>query len=945
MHLTKEIELLRGSYFVGALVDRFRDVYAYLGHDRFGQEVEIYEYYPQEKCCRAEDGTTVLPASGAQASISEGVAAFTSRFETIGGSSLAALPNLLAVFKENGTVYTIARVRAGDSLLERLANEGKLAPDIVTDLSLRLLDAIGSCHAAGILHCDLSLSAILQSPDGTVALQRLGLPVDSPRNGYQYTEVPLARLDYAPPEAFGDGKAYGPSADLFSIAAILYECACGFPPVNVLDRQRALQEEAPDPHDPLCEMVPDLSRDLASLIDRALSLSPGERPRDVAEWHSVLLKLSDSATAEDGRKPGGKAGLSDENDEVTPPPPPPRKWLRALAALLVLAMISAVAFALSNERQRLGALTALDHLVGPYVSKPPWASTLDRLAATIRQDKLRAAIATSNRSDRIAALQGIIDTYPGESEAREAEALLEQIRILLTVDLAGGADFRSIRAALEAAEPGARIEIAPGTYSERVRVDIPVTIAGTAPGVVIESIDAGTPTMRWTASNGRIEALTILKSGLPDAERRADRTRDSALAIEVGRLELSNVVISAPNGGGAYISNGATLMASRETTFARSHTGLQIAQGALATLRDTLFKENEVGLWATRGNVDVAKSDFEGNRNGLWLTNGAEGRTNVAIRDNNFRRESRCAIVSYSGGARIEGNNFEGGNTGVCVFGGSAEIRENEIFNANFGVRIEDARAEIEQNEISDSASVGVLARQFAQTFAAGNIVTGGRYGFLTEGGATLSLNGDTITGAKETGVLAGCRSNARLVNVTVSGSGAHGVAIGRGASSDINSSRFVANGRHGVLVLGRLTMEGARVERNDRHGVRIMSLRNISDEDANATLSGNAYFCGQTGVLSGSATISKLTAFGNAGFGVNAVSGTTLQLDGSKIFDNGMASTGYPGIGLGLTATATIRNTTTYGNGNFGIWWNEKTSINADIVEKNDWQDGYHIE
>ncbi len=89
--------------------------------------------------------------------------------------------------------------------------------------------------------------------------------------------------------------------------------------------------------------------------------------------------------------------------------------------------------------------------------------------------------------------------------------LLEDRRLLatLTVDVGGGADFTTIGDAIGAASPGDTIEVAAGTYTENVVIDVEDLSVEGDDGAMIVALDSGSPVVEITADEVELEGFDI----------------------------------------------------------------------------------------------------------------------------------------------------------------------------------------------------------------------------------------------------------------------------------------------------------------------------------------------------------------------------------------------------------------------------------------------------
>ena len=177
----------------------------------------------------------------------------------------------------------------------------------------------------------------------------------------------------------------------------------------------------------------------------------------------------------------------------------------------------------------------------------------------------------------------------------------------LTVDCAQAEGYRTIAAALAAAEPGARVLVRPGLYEEEIVIEKDVELVGDAdaPGAVVVQ-SSGAPTLSCRATSARVADLVLRQLGNSDCY---------AVESGAGRLELEGCDITSRgtacvllhdtadpvlrdnriHDGGGYgvlVSSGATGMLERNEIFSNAGAGIGIGHCGDPTLRDNTVRDN-----------------------------------------------------------------------------------------------------------------------------------------------------------------------------------------------------------------------------------------------------------------------------------------------------------------------------------------------------------------
>lgn len=168
--------------------------------------------------------------------------------------------------------------------------------DAILWLALRMAEALQYSHERGIVHGDLKPSNVLLTPAGDPLLLDFNLSRDSSAPGGACGGT----LSYMPPEqlrqiaAGSDGAEdeppSGPTSDIYSFGALVYELLAGRPPVALGRLQDSPQvaatlllKQLSYPHICLRQRNHYVPRGLESLVRDCLAIDPAERPQSMDE--------------------------------------------------------------------------------------------------------------------------------------------------------------------------------------------------------------------------------------------------------------------------------------------------------------------------------------------------------------------------------------------------------------------------------------------------------------------------------------------------------------------------------------------------------------------------------------------------------------------------------------------------------------------------------------
>jgi tetratricopeptide (TPR) repeat protein len=209
-------------------------------------------------------------------------AEYVARFE-IEAEAVARLrhPNIVQIY-EIGTAgrvpYVVLELLEGGTLKERLAGTPQPVRDVAELLS-PLARAVHAAHVAGILHRDLKPSNVLFDRDGTPKIADFGLAKRlEVEQGETLTGQVIGTPSYmAPEQAKGWDRDIGPTADIYSLGAILYEMLTGRPPLKGTTQEETLrlvlEEEPVAPS----RLRPKLPFDLETICLKCIARDPRKR--------------------------------------------------------------------------------------------------------------------------------------------------------------------------------------------------------------------------------------------------------------------------------------------------------------------------------------------------------------------------------------------------------------------------------------------------------------------------------------------------------------------------------------------------------------------------------------------------------------------------------------------------------------------------------------------
>ena len=182
-------------------------------------------------------------------------------------------PNIVTVRafeEEGGSPFLVMDYIDGRTLDDYLAEKGKLTEEETVRLLKPVAAALDYAHTQGVVHRDVKPGNVMIRKDGTPFVLDFGIAREIQETMTRVTgKLSSGTLLYMSPEQL-NGDAPKPAQDIYSFAAMAYECLKGEPPFSRGQVEFQILNKEPEP-------LPGGS-DLARSILRGLAKAPALRP-------------------------------------------------------------------------------------------------------------------------------------------------------------------------------------------------------------------------------------------------------------------------------------------------------------------------------------------------------------------------------------------------------------------------------------------------------------------------------------------------------------------------------------------------------------------------------------------------------------------------------------------------------------------------------------------
>jgi len=202
-------------------------------------------------------------------------------------------PNIVQVFdtgydQASHRHFIVMEYVRGRSGAELLRDQGVLPVTAALAIVTQSCHGLDYAHRNGVVHRDVKPGNLLRAEDGTVKLADFGIAkaLHEESSITQVGSVLGTAAYLAPEQARGEGA--GPPADIYALGVVTYQFLSGRLPYEAQSLTELALKQQTEVPPPLHELVPEVPPELASAVQRAISLDPRDR-YSTAEGMRVAL--------------------------------------------------------------------------------------------------------------------------------------------------------------------------------------------------------------------------------------------------------------------------------------------------------------------------------------------------------------------------------------------------------------------------------------------------------------------------------------------------------------------------------------------------------------------------------------------------------------------------------------------------------------------------------
>ena len=355
------------------------------------------------------------------------------------------------------------------------------------------------------------------------------------------------------------------------------------------------------------------------------------------------------------------------------------------------------------------------------------------------------------RRRKDAASQSSAPTKVSHGEVAKGNIVAPVQRTLYVNRLGHPGTFQGIAAALEAAQGGDRILVAPGHYSEAIVLTKPVVIVGEGnlSEVTVSVKDANV--VQSTIRFGRLQNLVLHQNG---------GGKFFGVNVEAGSLEIDTCEVTSASISCIGVQKGAEVRVRRCKVHGSPQCGITFFSGSKGVVEE----------------CEIYDNGFPG----IWL----EGSGDVTIRSNKIHN-------GRSAGVRI-------GNDGRGL------IEDNDIFANAFGgiMILECSDPTVRRNRIHDGRTGGVVVlEQGKGSIAENDIFRNAFTGIEVRDGSTPSISDNDVHENTGSGLFVHTDGGGLFENNRIRKNGNNGAVVQEGARPQFRKNRFLENQKFGIRV------------------------------------------------------------------------------------------------------------------------------------------------
>ncbi|WP_027363621.1 Stk1 family PASTA domain-containing Ser/Thr kinase [Desulfotruncus alcoholivorax] len=221
---------------------------------------------------------------------------FRREAQAVASLSHPNIVNIHDVGQEDGIHYLVMEYVRGDNLKEIINKNGRLSPDEAIRFAVQVCDALEHAHQHNIVHRDVKPHNILVTEEGRAKLTDFGIAMEASAATITRTDTIMGSVHYLSPEQ-ARGEIATPRSDIYAVGILLYEMLTGSKPYSGDTPIAVALKHIQETPRPIREVNPEVPRELAAVVMRAIEKNPENRYQSAGELARHLEMALDDGQA------------------------------------------------------------------------------------------------------------------------------------------------------------------------------------------------------------------------------------------------------------------------------------------------------------------------------------------------------------------------------------------------------------------------------------------------------------------------------------------------------------------------------------------------------------------------------------------------------------------------------------------------------------------------